>query len=56
MVNVLKFQTLFYFLFSKTMWVINAGIHKMFVTIAYRKDLDQTASEEAVLSGSALLV
>ena len=33
-----------------------AGIYKMLVRIANRVDPDQTASSEAVLSGSALLV
>ena len=45
-----------HFLFSKKMWVIRAGIHKMFVIIANREDPDQTASPEAVCSGSALFV
>ena len=31
-------------------------IHKMLVTIANREDPDQTASSEAVWSGSALFV
>ena len=34
--------------------VIRTGIHKMHVRIANREDPDQTASSEAVLSGSAL--
>ena len=38
------------------MLVIWAGIDKMLVKIANREDPDQTASEEAVCSGSALLV
>ena len=38
------------------MWVIRAGIHKILVRIANREDPDQTASYEAVLSGSALFV
>ena len=38
------------------MLVFRAGIHKMVVTIANREDPDQTASEEAVWSGSALFV
>ena len=55
-VNVLKFWTLFSFCFSNKIWVIKAGIHKMFVRIANREDPDQTASLEAVWSGSALFV
>ena len=35
------------------MLVIKAGIHKTLVRIANREDPDQTASSEAVLSGSA---
>ena len=54
MVNVLKFRTLFSFC-SKKM-VIRAGIHKMLVRITNRGDPDQTASEEAVWSGSAMFV
>ena len=38
------------------MLVFIAGIHKMFEEIANREDTDQTASSEAVYSGSALLV
>ena len=34
--------------------VIRAGIHKMLVRTANREDPDQTASSEAVRSGSAL--
>ena len=52
MVNVLKFRILL-FLFSNKMLVFRAGIHKMLVRIASREDPDQTASSEAVLSGSA---
>ena len=33
-----------------------AGIHKMLLRIANREDPDQTASSEAVWSGSALFV
>ena len=47
-VMVLKFQTLFLFLFSNKMLIIRAGIHKMRVRIAHREDPDQTASSEAV--------
>ena len=35
---------------------IKAGIHKLLVRIANREDPDQTASSEAVWSGSALFV
>ena len=38
------------------MLVIMAGIYQMLVRIANREDPDQTASSEAVWSGSALLV
>ena len=38
------------------MLAIMAGNHKMLVRIANREDPDQTASEEAVWSGSALFV
>ena len=41
-VNVLKFL----FLFSNTVLVIRAGIHKMFVRIANWEDPDQTASKK----------
>ena len=54
-VNVLLFQTLL-FLFSNKILVIRAGIHKKLDRIANREDQDQTASEEAVLSGSALFL
>ena len=53
-VNVLKFRNTFLFLFSNKMLVFRPGIHKMLVRIADRKDPDQTASSEAVLSESAL--
>ena len=43
MANVLKFLTLFSFLFSNKMLVFRAGNHKMLVRIANRKDPDQTA-------------
>ena len=36
------------------MLVIKAGIHQMLVRIPNREDPDQTASSEAVSSGSAL--
>ena len=38
------------------MLVISAQIHKMLVRIADREDPDQTASSEAVWSGSAMFV
>ena len=38
------------------MLFIRDGIHKILVRIANREDPDQTASSEAVLSGSALFV
>ena len=38
------------------MLVIRDGIHKMLVGVANRDDPDQTASPEAVRSGSALFV
>ena len=38
------------------MTVIKAEIHKLIVRIANRGDPDQTASSEAVWSGSALFV
>ena len=38
------------------MLIIRAGIHQMLVRIANSEDPDQTASEEAVWSGSALFV
>ena len=38
------------------MLVIRIGIHEMLVRIANRADFDQTASFEAVWSGSALFV
>ena len=47
-VNVLKFGTLFSFMFLNKMLFIRAGIHKMLVRIANREDPDQTASSEAV--------
>ena len=48
MVNVLKFRTLFLFLFSYKMLVLRSGINKMLNRIANREDPDQTASSEAV--------
>ena len=38
------------------MLVISIGIHSMLVRIANKEDPDQTASLEAVWSGSALFV
>ena len=40
-VNVLKYGTLFSLCSSIKFWDIKAGIHKMFVGIANRKDPDQ---------------
>ena len=54
-VNVLKFLTL-HFLFSNKILVVRTRIHEMLVSIANREDPDQTASEEAVWSESALFV
>ena len=44
------------FLFYNKLVAIRAGINKMLVRIANREDPDQTASSEAVRSGSALFV
>ena len=38
------------------MLVIRAGSHKMLFKIVNKEDPDQTASSEAVISGSALFV
>ena len=46
----------FLFLFPYKMLVIRTGIHKMLVRIANKEVPDQTASSEAVRSGSALFV
>ena len=43
-VNVLKFRTPFYFLFSVEILVIRAGSHKMLVRIANKEDPDQKQS------------
>ena len=43
-------------LYLNKMFVFRAGYHKMLVSIANREDPDQTASSEAVWSGSALFV
>ena len=37
-----KISNTCYFLFSKKMWVIRAGIHKMHARVANREDPDQT--------------
>ena len=55
MVNVLKFPTLFFFLFSNKMLVIKAGTHKMVVKIVNREDPDQTASSEVCFLGMPCL-
>ena len=55
-VNVVKFQTLFLFLFLSKLLVIRAEINKMLARIANREDHNQTASSESVWSGSALFV
>ena len=46
----------FLYLFSIKMLVFRAVNNKMLVRIANREDPDQTASSEAVWSGSALFV
>ena len=51
-----KILNAFLFLFSNKILLFRAGIHKMLVRIANREDPEQTASEEAVWSGSALFV
>ena len=40
-----KISNTFHFLFSKKMWVIRAGIHKLLVIKANREDPDQTESD-----------
>ena len=52
-VNVLK---KILFMFASKIWNFRDGIHNMFGRIAKREDPDQTASSEAVWSGSALFV
>ena len=47
-VNILKFRTLFLFLFSNKILGIRAGLHKLFVGLANREDPYQTASFEEV--------
>ena len=54
-VNFLKFQQFSHSILNKRL-VFRAGIHKMLVRTANREDPDQTASSEAVCSGSALSV
>ena len=54
-VTVLKFRTLFYFFSQMKCWFSGLEFH-IFVRIAKREDPDQTASSEAVRSGSALFV
>ena len=50
-----KILNSFFSVFFNKMLVINAGIHKKnHVRITNREEPDQTASSEAVLSGSAL--
>ena len=44
------------FLLTNKMLIIMTVIHKMLVKVANREDPDQTASSEAVWSGSALFV
>ena len=51
-----KISNTFLFLFSNKKLDFRAGIYKMLVRIANREDPDQTASSEAVWSGSALFV
>ena len=43
-----KILNTFLFLFSNEMLIIKAGIYEMFVSIANREYLDQSASSEAV--------
>ena len=52
----LKVLNIFLFILLNKMLVIKAGIHKMLDRVANREDPDQTASSEAVWSGSALFV
>ena len=55
MVNVLKFRTPYLFFSNKQSGYL-ARMNKMLVRIDKREDPDQTASSEAVWSGSALFV
>ena len=50
-----KIPNTFLALFSNKMFVFRATIHKMLIRIANREDPDQTASSEAVQSGSAVV-
>ena len=52
----LKISNTFLVLYSNKMLINRAKIQKIFLRIANREDPDQTASEEAVWSGSALFV
>ena len=56
MIMCSKISNTLLFLFSNKMLVIRAETHKMFARKAIREDPDQTASSEAVWSGSALFV
>ena len=52
----LKFQTLFFFCSQIKCWLSGLEFKKKCFRIANRADPDQTASSEAVWSGSALFV
>ena len=54
--NCSKISNTFLFPYSNKMLVFRAEIHRMLVRIANRADPDQTASSEAVWSGSVLFV
>ena len=51
-----KVWNFFHFIFTNKMLLNRTGVNKMLVRIANREDPDQTASSEAVWSGSALFV
>ena len=51
-----KFSNTFLFLFVNKLLVFKAGIHKFIIRTANREDPVQTASSEAVLSGSVMFV
>ena len=51
-----KILNIFYFCIPIKCFVFRAGIHEILVRIANEEDPDQTASTEAVWSGSALFV
>ena len=53
-INVPNFSNTLSFLFLNKTSVIRAGFHKLHVRKANRQDPDQTASSEAVRTGSAL--